>query len=64
MNWFRRLRWLYKCQKLIRRGCPLWSFSTRWEYAETLHQTYVVDGDEDCTPEAALAEDMTYWGDL
>ena len=36
------------------------------EYCESLYETYVEDnyiGEEDCTPEYAVDEDMTYWED-
>lgn len=33
------------------------------DYADSLYQTYVVEDDPDCTPAAAVDEDITYWGD-
>ncbi len=33
------------------------------EYAAGLYQTYVVEDDPDCTPAAAVDEDITYWGE-
>jgi len=34
------------------------------EYAESLYQTFVIDFDDpDCTPEDAVTEDISNWGD-
>lgn len=34
------------------------------EYAESLYETFVIDFDDpDCTPEDAVTEDISNWGD-
>lgn len=61
MKWIRRMLWIWSCSRLLRRVCPEWHNSNYWDYADSLHETYVIDGDADWSPEDALAEDMTYW---
>lgn len=59
----RRLWWIYRCTVLVHRFVGTWSWRVCWEYADSLHETYVIDDDESWTPRGAFDEDLTYWGD-
>lgn len=46
-----------------KRLLPLGLTDTR-AYAEELYKTFVIDfGDPDCTPDEAVDEDLSNWGD-
>jgi hypothetical protein len=62
VNAIKRWWWICRCANLIRSLCG-WSRQDARDYAETLYQTYVVEDTDEWTPDDALAEDMTYWGD-
>ena len=51
--------WIESAAKLL----EPYQFANPTEYAESLYETYVEQDDPDCSPEDAVNEDITYWGD-
>ena len=54
-----RNNWINRATELLTPDMP----NNAREYAESLYQTYVLDYGQEWTPEAAVREDKTYWGD-
>jgi len=56
--------WITRAEKALESNSPGWTPSARYDYADSLYDTYVTEnaGDwYDDDPEGAVAEDMTYW---
>ncbi len=55
--------WIEAATEHLRPYMPACTQASIRDYADSLYQNYVVEDDPDCTPAAAVEEDITYWGD-
>lgn len=56
--------WIKRAEDELERQSPGWDKQALWDYADSLHDTYVTDAlgvGYDNDPEGAVVEDMTYW---
>lgn len=55
--------WITRAEKALESNSPGWSPSARYDYADSLYETYCTDDDGgfENDPEGAVDEDMTYW---
>lgn len=65
MDNMKKEQWVKEAYKHIVSITGEWDYPEAcMDYCESLYETYVEDelfGEEDCTPEFAVDEDMTYW---
>ena len=60
MKHFKRIIWILRAAMYLRRKVDIeWAYALY--YAESLYETYVVQDDDECTPQDAVGEDMSYW---
>lgn len=59
---YKRMIWVYHAVTYLKLKYAF-DLKDGFELAEVLYEGYVLEDDHDCSPEHAVDEEMTYWGD-